>query len=220
MISSVKEKGYLLNTEDVSIGLVWLFQISGIIGISSGHGQWFVSQTPIILCLTFILLVINFPIVSVRGAVLTFFCFAVGMFAEWIGVTYGFLFGNYSYGSNFGPKIEGVPYLIGLYWALLVLVTGVCANTLSTNRLIRILTGATLMVTLDFFMEKSAPKFDFWTFSPPVPPLNNYVAWFVLALLLHAAMQYLKFTGSKRFSVHMMTSQFFFFIYFYVVYTL
>jgi len=220
MISSVKGKGYLLNAEDVSIGLVWLFQISGLIGISSGYAQWFVNKTPVILCLTFILLIVNFPIGSVRAALLTVFFFIVGMLAEWIGVKYGILFGSYSYGNNLGPKIGGVPYLIGLYWALLVLVTGASANLFVTNRLTRVFIGAMLMVMLDFFMERSAPKFDFWSFTTPVAPLSNYVAWFVMAFILHAVMQYFKFSGSKRFSVHVIATQFFFFIYFYVFYSI
>lgn len=220
MISSVKDKSYLLHTEDVSIGLVWLFQISGLIGISSGYEQWFVSKTPIILCVTFFLLVLNFPITSVRAGLLTLFFFAAGMLAEWIGVKYGTLFGSYSYGSNLGPKIGGVPYLIGLYWALLVLVTGVTANHLSTSKLSRILIGAILMVTLDFFMEKSAPNFDFWSFTSGIAPLSNYVAWFVLALVLHFILQFFQLNGSTRFAVHILTSQFFFFIYFYVFYNI
>jgi len=170
------------------------------------------------LCLTFILLVLIFPIASIRAVLLTAFFFAVGMLAEWIGVKYGILFGSYSYGGNLGPKLEGVPYLIGLYWALLVLVTGVTANHLSVNKLARILIGALLMVTLDFFMEESAPKFDFWYFTSGSAPLSNYVAWFVLAFILHFILQFFQLSGSKRFSVHVLTSQFFFFIFFYVFY--
>lgn len=220
MISSLKDKSYSLHAEDVSIGLVWLFQISGLIGISAGHDQWFISKTPIILCLTFILLVFNFPISSSRAVLLTTLFLAVGMLTEWIGVKYGILFGSYSYGSNLGPKIGGVPYLIGLYWALLVLVTGVAANHLSTNKLSRILIGAVLMVTLDFFMEESAPKFDFWSFTSGIAPLSNYISWFALALVLHFVLQLFTLSGSKRFSVHVLTSQFFFFIYFYVFYNI
>jgi putative membrane protein len=216
MISSVKQKSYSLHAGDISIGVVWLFQLSGVIGISLGYEQWFISKTPIILCLTFILLVVNFPVTSIRSALLTCFFFAVGMLAEYIGVTYSILFGEYSYGNNLGLRMEGVPYLIGLYWALLVLVTGVSANSLSANKPARILIGAIFMVTLDFFMEQSAPVFEYWSFTGGVAPLSNYVTWFVLAAILHIFFQRFQLSGGKRFSMHVLTAQFFFFIYFYV----
>ena len=47
-------------------------------------------------------------------------CFLTGITAEWIGTKTGWLFGNYWYGKNLGPKIDGVPYVIGLNWGVLV----------------------------------------------------------------------------------------------------
>ena len=135
-------------------------------------------------------------------------------------MTYAFLFGDYSYGNNLGLRIEGVPYLIGLFWALLVLVTGVTANYLSANKPARILIGALLMVTLDFFMEQSAPAFDYWSFTGSAAPLSNYVTWFALAFILHFIFQHFQLSGSRRFSIHVLTAQFVFFIYFYVFYNI
>lgn len=220
MISRVKESSYSPHAEEISIGVVWLFQVSGVVGISLGYEQWFISKTPVILCLTFILLVINFPLTSVRSILVTCFFFVAGMVAEYIGVTYAILFGSYTYGSNLGLKIGGVPYLIGLYWALLVLVTGVSANQLSLNKPVRILIGAGLMVCLDFFMEQSAPLFDYWSFTGDVAPLGNYVTWFGLAIILHFGFQHFQLSGSRKFSAHVLIAQFFFFIYFYVFYSI
>ncbi|MDH4090732.1 MAG: carotenoid biosynthesis protein [Cyclobacteriaceae bacterium] len=214
MITITKHKSYYLNIEYISIGLVWLLQISALIGISLGYQQWFISKTPINLLLIFVLLIINFPISSPKSIAITFFFFAVGMLAEWIGIHGGFLFGRYSYGDSLGLKVGGVPFLIGLTWAILVLVTGVCSNHIAENRAIRMLIGAVLMVSLDFFMEASAPIFDFWTFAGNVTPLKNYMAWFVLGLLLHFVFQHSKLAGSKRFSVHVALALFLFFTYF------
>ncbi len=140
------------------------------------------------------------------------------MVAEWIGVHGGYLFGTYSYGDSLGLKVGGVPILIGLSWASLVLITGVCSNHLSENKTVRMLIGAALMVSLDFFIEASAPIFDFWTFADNVAPLRNYLAWFALGLVLHFVFQRSQLTGSKRFSVHVALAQFLFFTYFSLFY--
>ena len=119
--------------EKISIGLVWLFHLSAIIGISIGFETWFAAKTPLNLVLAFLLLVLNFSIDTSRKIWLSATFFAMGMLAEWIGVHQGFLFGTYSYGSNLGPKLDGVPFLIGVNWCILVLITGTIANYL-TNK--------------------------------------------------------------------------------------
>ena len=47
---------------NISIGLLWLFHVSGIIGIVYGNSDWFVSATPLNLSLCFILIFLNTPI--------------------------------------------------------------------------------------------------------------------------------------------------------------
>ena len=42
--------------------------------------------------------------------------FATGMLVEWIGVHTGYLFGSYDYGTVLGPKLLGVPLIIGINW--------------------------------------------------------------------------------------------------------
>jgi bisanhydrobacterioruberin hydratase len=218
MIAFLKQKNNVLSVETVSIALLWLFQLSGIIGISLGYKSWFIDKTPVNLSLVFFLLIINFPLSSTRYILITCLFFLVGMAVEWVGVTYGVLFGSYSYGDALGFKIVEVPILIGANWAMLVLTTGVCANAITKSRKIRVFVGALLMLILDFFMEASAPIFDFWTFDNRVAPIENYVSWFILAFFFHVVFQYFKVTGNKNFSLQVVLSQFVFFIYFYVFY--
>ena len=40
----------------LAIGIIWLFHVSGIIGILYGDSQWFVGATPLNLTLSFVLL--------------------------------------------------------------------------------------------------------------------------------------------------------------------
>jgi putative membrane protein len=45
------------------------------------------------------------------------------------------------------------------------------------------------MVGLDFFIEQNASKFDFWYWKSGIIPIQNYIAWFVIAFLLNLLVQ-------------------------------
>lgn len=210
----------LINTKNVSIFLIWLFHLSAVIGISLGFEHWFMSKTPLNLSLIFVLLVWSFPEKDLKLSfgILTFF--VGGMLVEWIGVHYGFPFGVYSYGNNLGPKVSGVPWFIGINWAVLTLISGIIASHLSKHKWLRILIGASLMVFLDFFLEFSAPIFDFWAFEAPDVPIENYLAWFGISVIFHFIYQSLKIKGDTTISYHLYAAQLIFFAYFYGFYSL
>jgi len=110
--------------------------------------------------------------------------FATGMLVEWIGVHTGYLFGNYQYGSVLGPKLLGVPLIIGINWAMLSIVSASLLSTLKLNFWMEVLAAATLMVFLDFLMEPVAVKLGFWFWKDGIIPVYNYVCWFVTAVFL------------------------------------
>ncbi|GAA0872012.1 hypothetical protein GCM10009117_11590 [Gangjinia marincola] len=199
----------------LSIFVVWLMHITAMIGIGNGNLNFFVEKTPFTLLIITGVLVFNYKLDSIKKLVLFVLFGLVGMLAEWLGVSYGLFFGEYVYGTNFGPKLDGVPYLIGVNWAILVFITGSISNHLSNNIAIKILSGALLMVILDYFMETSAPIFDYWTFEGGIAPLQNYVAWFIIAALLHTIYQLCKLRGNFVISLHLYLAQLIFFIFFY-----
>ena len=90
--------------QHVSIFLIWLFHVSGILGIIYSNASWFVRATPLNLLLSFGLLLINLKR-DQKALGLLFLCFVVGMAAEILGVRYGLIFGEYSYGAVLGPKV-------------------------------------------------------------------------------------------------------------------
>ena len=205
-----------LNKQRLAVQTIWLFHISGIIGISLGFFDFFVPKTPLNLLVAFGLLIWVFPLNSTKKLTLTALFFTVGMFVEWLGVNYGVLFGTYAYGENLGLKIDGVPLLIGVNWAMLVLITGAIANECKVAKPLKVLIGASLMVLLDFLLELSAPIFDFWEFEGNMVPLENYVTWFIIAAILHTVFQVAKLQGNSRFCFHLYGCQFLFFSYFYI----
>jgi putative membrane protein len=146
--------------------------------------------------------------------------FGAGMIVELLGVQYGLLFGVYEYGANLGLKVGGVPILIGVNWAVLVLISGEISNNIQAPRWVKVLSGAALMVLLDFLMEAVAPGFDFWRFEGGEAPLSNYIAWFGIASVLHGIFQWMKIKGNFTFSLHLYLCQLIFFAFFYGYYSL
>lgn len=201
---------------NIAIGLVWLFHVSAVIGIFLGYQSWFLPKTPLNLLICFVLLVLVGSVLDTKKALIAFVFFAAGMLVEWLGVHYGWPFGEYVYGQNLGAKLDGVPYMIGINWCMLVLITGAIASRISANRFLKPIIGAALMVGLDFFIEPNVHVMDFWYWSNGSIPLSNYIGWFVTAWILHGIYQRTIDTVSFKFSLHLYLAQVFFFISFYV----
>jgi putative membrane protein len=200
----------------IAIGVLWLFHVSGIIGISIGYQDWFTSRTGLNLVIMFIALIAFYPMDSIKKWILFFTFGVLGILVEYLGVTFGLFFGDYAYGSNFGPKILGVPLLIGVNWAMLTFICGSIANKLSENIFLKSLLGTFMMLFLDLFMEKVAPIFDFWEFTGGYAPVDNYIAWGVISFIFLLIFHLFKVKGNFLISFHIYMVQLVFFIYFYV----
>lgn len=195
----------------ISFFFLWLTHISAMIGISIGHLEWFISKTPLNLLLASALLAVNFPLNTLRSWMVLVLFAGMGYGAEWIGVNTGVLFGDYAYGENLGLKVSGVPLLIGLNWALLAFAALALLDNLKIPGWFKPVVGACLMVGLDYFMETSAPAFDFWFFANNVVPLWNYACWFMLSWLMLVIGQRLKIQGDRPFSLQFYLVNFTFF---------
>ena len=194
-----------------SIFIIWLFAISGIIGVSSVAQDWFLSLTPLNLLLSLAMVlwhVQDYNYKVIIGLAIPFF---LGFIAEALGVNFGLIFGTYTYGENLGYKVFGVPLLICVNWTLLTVATADVAKYISKNSVISALIGATLMTGLDSILEVSAPRFDFWVFEGGVVPIQNYLGWFITAFIAHLAYQSFKIKTKEVISWHVLVSIFIFF---------
>ncbi|MAG19501.1 MAG: carotene biosynthesis protein [Flavobacteriaceae bacterium] len=180
-----------LNREIISIAIIWLFHVSGILGIIYGNSEWFISATPLILSINFALLLINCN--SHKWFFyMVILAFLTGMITEILGVQRGWIFGDYQYGDALGYKILGVPILIGVNWALLTIITAAIAQQFYENLIMRIVIGVCLMIFLDLLIEPIAPVLDFWAFDGGDAPLQNYIGWTAVAIFLQSIFHYFR----------------------------
>ena len=113
----------------------------------------------------------------------SFLVFLIGFFVEWVGVHTSLLFGTYWYGANLGPKFLEVPFIIGINWAMLTLVSSAIGKNLTKSMLLNVVLGASLMTGMDWLMEPVAIKSDFWHWKNETIPVYNFICWFVVSLL-------------------------------------
>ena len=185
------------STSKVSVFVIWLFHVCGMIGISYGNKDLFLSFTPVNLIISFFLLFVNQIQITQRELLSVFTIFLIGMICEILGVNYGYIFGDYVYLDNLGTKVFGVPILIGINWIILTFITGsISSYIFKKNLKFSILTGAIFMILLDLIIEPVAPLLGFWIFDLPSVPLQNYVGWFLIGLATQFVFQ--KFVVNKE----------------------
>ena len=140
--------------------------------------------------------------------------FWTGIFVEFLGVNYGLLFGEYSYGKNLGPKLLGVPFLIGMNWVILTTISGSISDYIfKEKKILSILFGSVLMLAIDFFIEPVAPTLDFWEFKNSIVPLSNYTGWLITGIFTQTLYHFLFKEKELKFSINLYLAIFVFFLF-------
>ena len=166
-------------------GIVVLFVLYTV----GGFCMFIPSLKPLVLPLSPLNLFLSFFILLnsyhwkkhiILGATLVFF---LGFIAEWIGVHTSLLFGHYWYGSTLGPKINGIPLIIGINWAMLTICSVGLSSRLTKSWMPQALLTGAIMTATDWIMEPVAVKNDYWQWKDGIIPIYNYICWFGLATL-------------------------------------
>ena len=201
-----------------AIAIIIIFHTVGLVGflIPSLHSL-FESLVPYHLLLMFSVLILSF-----NGEIKPLFILIAGVFVcgymvEVLGVKTLQIFGNYAYGKTMGLKIADVPVLMGVNWVLLIFSIGQMVKDFKIrNSIIASLVGATILVIFDFFMEPVAMKFDYWQWYNKIIPFQNYVAWFIVSVILLKFYYALHIKQQKHIGITLFISQLVFFVVLYM----
>ena len=191
-----------------------IFYIVGLCGfIIPFTRHLFVGLIPYSLLLTIALLGIFHRHESPAKHVIIFtLVYALGFLVEMVGANSGLVFGTYTYGSGLGIKVAGTPIIIGLNWLFLVYTSAAIVERLKTNTAMKILLGALLLVGYDLVLEQVAPKLNMWYWEGGAIPLQNYLAWFVIAILFHSLFKTFRINTRNPLAGILFVSQLVFFI--------
>lgn len=170
-------------TELFWIVFISIFYVVGMVGISmDAYHDRMVPLSSFQLLLTF--LVLYFSRFSKKDLFLlySFLLFFVGILVEIIGTKTGLLFGSYAYGDTLGAKLFGVPIIIGVNWATMVICSSTIVHKVQLKIGYKVLLAAILMTGMDFLIEPVAVKLDFWQWKDGIIPFYNYLCWFVISI--------------------------------------
>ena len=200
MIKQIKIK-----KENWITSILLLFYGLGAIGLDRTHSQeFFISVMPYSLVAVIGLLLWVHQGWHLRHVFVFLLIAATGYGIEVAGVFTGHVFGEYSYGSALGFKILQTPPLIGLNWLMLTYCVYVITKKTVLPVVPQILFGALLMVFYDIILEPVAIQLDMWSWKGSDIPVQNYIAWFVISLVMltifHSArLQYRNALAAKLF---------------------
>ena len=200
--------------EKVAKFLVILFYAVGIAGMSLSFSQpFFIKLVPFALIFsTFILAIFHQGKWKTKTVALFATILLLGFLVEMIGVNTGAIFGNYRYGESLGVKIANTPLLIGLNWLLLVYVSASVVRKMKIPSVLKVVLASLAMLVYDIVLEQVAPKINMWHWENSIVPLQNYAAWFFIAVVFHALFSTFKIKSENRLASTVLLSQFIFFV--------
>ena len=137
--------------------------------------------------------------------------YLIGVLAEVLGVRYNIIFGNYYYGNSLGPQVLEVPLIIGFNWLTLSFATYGVSSYLFKNKTVLTVFASILMVLTDYIIEPMAGALDFWHWAGGKIPIQNYVGWFFVSLIIHSILVKMNFKFNIKLCLALLLSQILFF---------
>jgi len=202
-----------LSRKNIIILLILIFHFVGMLGLSfSQTKDYFLFLTPFHLLFTSILIFLS-KSYSRKFFLSVFLISFIGFFIEVLGVYTGLLFGEYDYGNNLGLEILNVPLVIALNWFILVYASRGSVNYFIKNKYLQILFSSIIMVFLDILIEPVAIELGWWSWDISSVPLQNYLMWFVVSVIMQVIISNNNHEISKSISISLLLSQISFFIY-------
>jgi putative membrane protein len=191
-----------------------IFYLVGVLGLSFPETRpLFIRLVPFALILGFAGMLLfheaKWDLKTLTAFVLVYIS---GFVIESIGVNTGFIFGEYIYGKTLGYQIFETPLIIGMNWLFLVYVSSSLTEKINSGKFISFLLPPVLMVVYDLVLEQVAPDLGMWNWKGESVPLQNYIAWFVVAFIFVLVFRLLNIKTSNKIAPLIFILQFLFFL--------
>jgi bisanhydrobacterioruberin hydratase len=191
-----------------------IFYFVGVVGIQVATSrQFFIGLIPYVLLMSFIVILLfhESPIDKKTILVLSAI-YLSGFLIEVIGVRTQIIFGNYYYGNGLGIKLLNTPLMIGINWVMLVYCSSSVIHSLKIHPVIEIIAASMLMLVYDLIVEHIAPVIDMWYWNKNIVPLQNYLAWFLIAAFFQTVVKLFNIKIKNQISTTIFVCQALFFL--------
>jgi putative membrane protein len=189
-----------LKRETIIIALMGCFFLVGILGhLVEPTRDLMLFLTPFFLLGMGVLVLYHFIRKRDHKVLIwAFITYVITFLIEALGVWTGHIFGEYDYGSTLGPALFGVPLVIGFNWVIVIMgSTELSRMLVKDRRVYPIVAGLTAML-FDIILEPVAMKLDYWDWAGGTIPIQNYIAWFIIATLMAYSYTSVRKEGSNR----------------------
>ena len=120
-----------------------------------------------------------------------------GFLVEVVGLKTGLPFGRYEYAATLGPKLVGVPVVIGLAWTMLAWPAALVARRLVRSFPARVALGAWALASWDVYLDPQMVAAGHWHWRDPSPhlpgvpgvPISDYIGWLAVATVISYVLQ-------------------------------
>jgi putative membrane protein len=140
-----------------------------------------------------------------------------GFLVEVVGVSTGIIFGGYSYTNVLGFQLFNTPIILGFNWAMLVYMAYVIVDKLKINEWQKVVLSAVILVIYDLVLEPFAIFYGLWKWDAINPPVQNYIAWFVISILFMFLVRSSKIKITNPVAIPLFLIQFLFFSVLYTI---
>ena len=213
---------FVNNRQKTIISFFIVFYTVGFIGMLLPYTvSLFLKLIPFALIISFITVALFHENKIDKKVILSFLSiYIIAFIVEAIGVNTSLLFGHYEYGRGLGLKLFETPLIIGVNWLFLVYTTSAVVGTFTISKISKIIVASVFMLLYDIVLEQLAAKLDMWHWKNAIIPLQNYLAWFCLAVFFHSLLAIFNVKIENKFAFVILVCQFLFFLLLFIFNTL
>jgi putative membrane protein len=229
MEPSIHNETNTIGKQQIATLIALAFHVSGFIAIGFFNSALFIGLTPLNLVICAVLIFWTQEKVNLAFIIFCLAAYGIGFFSEWLGVNTGQIFGEYSYSKILGPGWQGVPYMIGIQWMVVVYCAGISMAMLHQKifqlqpegsqqfpkllmAVSMIADAALIALIFDWILEPVAMKLGYWSWKGGEVPWLNYASWWGVSALIMLFFYFLPFRKHNLFAVHLLMMQVMFFL--------
>ncbi len=113
----------------------------------------------------------------------------IGFIAEYVGVSYGFLFGRYVYTGTLRPLLLGVPLVMACAWMILFAYVKQMLLPFKLSKPAEMTVSGVWMVAIDLLIDPlAANRLGYWSWIEAGTyygvPARNFLGWFVISFMI------------------------------------
>jgi putative membrane protein len=169
---------------------MWIGGVSShvVYGGPPAGARW---AAPVFLLLAGLITLVTSSQANLRGLLAAA---GIGFIAEYIGVSYGFLFGRYAYTGTLQPLLLGVPLVMASAWMILFAYVKQMLLPFKLSRPVEMIIAGVWMVAIDLLIDPlAANQLGYWRWIDVGAyygvPARNFLGWFMVSVTIFGAIK-------------------------------